>query len=155
MTDQVEAKKNAPPAFTSKDIALALWETKKVGTFTGKLGEDRVIAQVVNPKEGQDFVPFLSISKVEGFGDKAVYTRLTTANAVNQTKNKEGVVQAVPAGNVRRLLVSLPNDEKLHSAFIGDGLSDENFAAVGFTGEKTAHKAKVEDAPAEDAPAPK
>lgn len=152
-----EAKKR--PALSGKSEAgeVVLWETKEGSKvdFSGNIGATRVVGKIIQPKEGDTFKPFISLSSVEGEGESAKFTKMGTMNAVNHT-TKDGVKTPTPEGNVRRVLFN-DGSEKTSTLFIGDGLSDDTFAKMGFTGTKTVHKEKATEEPAEspaDAPAP-
>lgn len=150
-----EETKNRPALSAKLDSGEAvLWETKagsKVD-FSGNIGATRVVGKIVQPKEGDTFKPFISLSAVEGEGEAAKFKKFGTMNVVNHV-TKDGVKVPTPEGNVRRVLLNDGSD-KVSTLFIGDGLSDETFAKMGFTGTKTTHKEKVEEAASEAAASP-
>lgn len=99
--------------------------------FGGYVDGAKVTANIVGggtTKDGVIYKSFLSISKE---GAKDASGNVATGHAINSIKGK-----ATPVGNVRRILVTIAGEDKATSLFVTKALSDDAFAALGFTGSR-------------------
>lgn len=96
------------------------------GYVDGKKVTANIIPGGVNKETNAAYKPFLSIS-AEGAKDAS--GNIATGHAINSVKGKP-----TPAGNVRRLLVTISGETKATTLFVTKALSADAFAALGFTG---------------------
>lgn len=100
--------------------------------FGGYVDNKKVTANIMpagtNKETGAMYKTFLSIS-AEGAKDAS--GNVATGHAINSVKGKP-----TPAGNVRRLLVTINGENTAASLFVTKALSDAAFEALGFTGSR-------------------
>lgn len=91
------------------------------GYLDGKKVTANIHAAGVSKETGAEYKAFLTIADKDH--------TVATGHAINGIK---GV--PTPAGNVRRLLVTIEGETKATTLFVTKTLSDEAFAALGFIG---------------------